>query len=805
MEENSFQFEQTKNRAELWNLSVRDLFFKYIRFIPLFVVSVAIALMGAWVYLRYTVPTYSSTGSMIIKGGDSKSSAKDDKVDELFGTNRSQNIQNEIEILKSKPLMKRVVEKYGLHFSYYAIGKIKTVNVYKTGPFIVNGIVKDSSAGFSFKVKFLNDNEFRVDGNNAVYRMGQEFNTPYGVFYLKKNGSGAGSNSYNVVWQTAEQAAAMYANALKVMPKAVGTAILLVSMQSPNPVLAADVINGVMEEYGLYSVEQKKQSSDQILNFVNERMLDNSRKLDSVQRLYLDFQTRNRLIDAEAQTDKYFEVIGETDKNILVQSEILNNAQYVDEYLADKKNAFSKVVVPSALGLADNTLVEFVTAYNTAQMERKKLIDANVPPNHPMVLEMDGQIEKSRLNIRESLRNLQNVARESINKNKQRGGVGEQQLSAMPEKVKEMVEIKRLVELYQGLDKLFTEKKENTAISRASTVSNSEIIEKAGVSNNPVSPKKRTIQAIALLLGLLIPAIFIFLNEVLNDKITTRFDIEKITPVPIIGEVGHSFSENTLIATKTNRSMVSEQFRIIRSNLKYVLHGKEKAVVLTTSSFSGEGKSFISTNVAAVLALAGKKTVVLEFDIRKPKLISGLGMTKSQGISNFLVGKESNPNELIRPVPDNPNLFVMGCGPVPPNPSELLLDPLMDKLFTWLKEHFDMVVIDTAPIGMVSDAMTLGKYADATLYVVRQGYTFKKQVALIDEFYKEQKLPKISVIINDVKVKPGYGYYGYGRYGYGYGHGYGSYYEEEVPPNGILDRIINFLDFRRFFPKNKKK
>ncbi|MBK6937356.1 MAG: hypothetical protein IPH18_11110 [Chitinophagaceae bacterium] len=394
------------------------------------------------------------------------------------------------------------------------------------------------------------------------------------------------------------------------MPKAVGTGILIVSMQSPNPVLAADVINGVMEEYSLYSVEQKKLSSDQILVFVNERMLENSRKLDSVQRLYLDFQTRNKLINAETQTSKYFEVIGETDKNILIQSEVLSNAQYVDDYLADKKNAFSKVVVPSALGLADNTLIGFVTIYNQAQLERKKLIDANVPESNPLVKELDGQIEKSRLNIRESLLNLQNVARESLAKNKQRGSVGEAQLGA--------------------------------------------------------KPKKRTIQAIAVLLGILIPAIFIFIAEVLNDKITTRFDIEKITPVPIIGEVGHSYADKALVASKTNRSMVAEQFRIIRSNLKYVLHGKEKVVILATSSFSGEGKSFICTNVASVLALAGKKTDVLEFDIRKPKLISGLGLTKGQGITNFLVGKTADPSELIRDVPDQPNLYVMGCGPVPP-------------------------------------------------------------------------------------------------------------------------------------------
>jgi len=207
--------------------------------------------------------------------------------------------------------------------------------------------------------------------------------------------------------------------------------------------------------------------------------------------------------------------------------------------------------------------------------------------------------------------------------------------------------------------------------------------------------------------------------------------------------------------------------------------------------------------MGAVLALAGKKTVILEFDIRKPKILSGLGLTKGSGITNFLIGKVDNLADVIRPLPGNENLYILGCGPIPPNPSELLLDPKLDEMFQWLQKNFDVVLVDTAPVGMVSDAMTLSKYADCTLYLVRQGHTFKKQVALIDEFYTENKLPKVSIIINDVKLKPGYGYYGYGRYGYGYGYGYGSYYEEETPPKGIVDRLLDKLSIRKFFGKKK--
>ena len=216
--------------------------------------------------------------------------------------------------------------------------------------------------------------------------------------------------------------------------------------------------------------------------------------------------------------------------------------------------------------------------------------------------------------------------------------------------------------------------------------------------------------------------------------------------------------------------MVAEQFRIIRSNLQYIIGKNEKNTIMVTSSFSGEGKSFISLNMATAMALAGKKTIILELDIRKPKVLSGLNMPKGPGISNFLIGK-AELEDLIQPVQGTENLWVLGCGPIPPNPSELLLDPKTDEMFSLLREKFDVIVIDTAPVGMVSDAQTLGKFTNCTLYIVRQAYTFKKQITLVDEFYREQKLPHVAIVINDVKVKPGYGYYGYGRYGYGYGYG----------------------------------
>ncbi|MCX6319820.1 MAG: polysaccharide biosynthesis tyrosine autokinase [Bacteroidetes bacterium] len=790
-----------ENRKDLWNLSFRDLFYKYVRFLPLFVLSVALCLLIAYLYLRYTIPIYNVGGTMNIKS--EQQGGRTSKLDEILINDKVQNIQSEIEILKSTPLMARVVDSLHLHFGYYVKGKIKkNVNIYRQCPFTIEAVsVADSTRSFSIKIKFVDNNRFRIN-DETIASFGQDFKNANGVFRLKPTSIPITSNEYTVNWMPTAVAAGAYAGSIYVLPKPPGTGILLVGMQTPNPLLGADIVNRLMLEYENYSIQQKKQSFNQILAFVDDRLTFYRDRLNNLQRDLLDYQLRNNLIDEEAQSTSYFSNISETDKVINEEIQQQNVCVLVDDYLRDKRNEFSKV--PSTLSIEDVTLSQLVLDYNKRQIEREQLLNANTPVNNPLVVEAGAEIEKLRKNILENLKNIRGALSKSLSRHRNISGENQAQLRAMPVKLKELAEKRAQVESNKAMYKLLQEKREETAISISSTIASSSIINQAYPVTQPIRPSKKSIQIIAVLIGLCLPALIIFAGEVLNDKVTTRFDIEKITEVPILGEIGHSYAENVLVVNKTTRSMVAEQFRIIRSNLQYVLAQKEKPTILVTSSFSGEGKSYVSTNMGAVLALAGKRTVILEFDIRKPKVLSGLKLQRGPGITNFLVGK-GELKDMIRQVPEHDNLFVLGCGPVPPNPSELLLDPKLEEMFAWLKQNFDVVIIDTAPVGMVSDAMTLGRFADCTLYLVRQGHTFKKQVVLIDEFYQGNKLPKVSIIINDVKLKPGYGYYGYGRYGYGYGYGYGSYYEEETPPQNILEKFVNFVDLRRFFRKKDKK
>lgn len=791
----------TNNKQELLNLSIRDIFYKYIRFLPVFVLSIALALLGAFIYLRYSTNIYSAAGTMLIKN-DKPSANSNDRVEDIIsGGNRVQNLQNEIEIIRSRPLMTRVVDKLNLEFNYLVEGRVKDMNVYRATPFTVEfAEASDDTRPFSMKIDIQNNGQFRLNEGAESFNFGDVISYQHRKIKVNKKGNVSPGALYTVSWRPAENVAGSLINSLKVMPKTAGTGILLISMEATSSQMAADIVDNLMTEYGRMTVEQNNYSADSMLAFIDERLRKLKDEIDSIQLIELNYRQKENLFDIDLQSENYFSVLADINKAITEQELKNVTAGNIETYISDKQNKFNRVV-PSALGLEDITLNEVVSGYNKAQLERQVLLNSNIPPQNPAVKEAEEVIEKQRENLIENLKNIRGSYGKTISKLQQ--GINSQQgeLKGMPYKIKELAEIQRQLSTKVALYSLLEGKREETAISRASTLSNSTVIEKARTSGIPVKPNRKVIQILAIAIGFIIPALIIFLIELLNDKVTTRADVEKATDTPIVGEIGHSYSNNVLIVNKTSRGMVAEQFRIVRSNLQYVLGNTPNPVILVTSSYSGEGKSFVSTNMSAVMALAGKKTVLLEFDIRKPKILSGLNMTKSAGISNFLVGK-ARLEDLIVKAPDYENLFILPCGPIPPNPSEIILDEKVTEMFNWLRQNYDVIIIDTAPVGMVSDAMTLGKFADCTLYIVRQGHTFKKQLILIDELYRQKKIPKVSIIINDVKLKAGYGYYGYGRYGYGYGYGEKEgYFEEEstTPPWHV--RLLKLLNPANWFRK----
>ncbi len=802
----SFPNDERNNdvKNELNKLSLRDLFFKYIRYLPFFVLSVAITLLAAFFYLRYSTRVYSSTGSLQIAIQSGKSGGNDKVEDLLLGNNKASNIQSEVEVLKSKPLMSRVVNRLNLQFSYTALGRIKDENAYRKAPFYIQAhTINDSLKSFSLKVSFIGGDKFKIDNSEESFSFGQVFENGFGQFELLKRGSPSAETNYRIDWLPVRSLVSRYTGGLQVTPRSSGSS-LAIQMEANNPYLAADIVNAVMFQYDSMTIEQNNFSSDQMIGFIDIRLDTLQREIDRLQAEVLDFRQRENIVNEVAQSENYFQNFTAAETAILNEQSRLTSAEMIESYLKDKKNQFSSVVVPTSLGLDDPTLNNLVANFNSTQLSRQTLLESNILPDHPSVKTVEALVEQQRLMILENIQNLKRALLQAITTLQKRSLLDQRLWKEIPYKTKDLIALERQVTTKMALYALLESKREEAAISRASTTSTSKILDEAQPSLNPVRPNPGLIRIIALVVGLLVPALIIFLKEILNDKVTLRSDIEKITTTPILGEVGHSQSGNTLVVNKTSRTMVAEQFRTIRSNLQYVIKNNNKPVMMVTSSFSGEGKSFISTNMGAVMAIAGKKTIILEFDIRKPKVVSSLNLGRHSGISNYLVGK-ADLEDLIIPVPDQENLYILPCGPIPPNPSELLLDEKIAALFQWLRSRFDSIIIDTAPVGMVSDAITLGKFADSTLYIVRQGYTFKRQIGLVDELYMQKKLPAMGIVVNDVKLQgSGYGYYGYGRYGYGYGYGEKSgYYYEEQKPKGFWDKLFATVNPLNWFKKRK--
>ncbi|GAB3005842.1 polysaccharide biosynthesis tyrosine autokinase [Niabella terrae] len=790
--------ENLNDKPELQQLSLRDLFYKYIRFLPLYLLFIAMAITGAWLYLRYTQEEYSATGTMLIDTEGETS----DKVEELMsGGLKDRNLQNEIEVLASKRLLTRVVDQLLLQFTYTAKGNVKDVNAYKLAPFTlqVHQLI-DSTKIFSFNIEIESNQKFKVNGTSISFD--QKFTLPDGVFELVRTSRAFPGSEYIISYKPVEIAAAEMTKRLSVQPKVSNTGILTIVYQSPNPYLSADVANSIMQQYNAMSVEQNTLSLKSKIDFADKRLNELQADIDSLKNRLVRYQKNNDLIDATSQIQQHLSVAGVQQELVQGREIALSSLSQIETYLQNKSNAFSSVIVPSSLGIEDLTLNSMIARYNEVQIQRRSLLEANVTEENPRIGTINQNLELLRKSILENIRILKANYQQLLAKASNQKSQNHAAASDLPEKAGEQKDLERQLASKQALFDILNENRELGALSVSGTLSGGSILENATPNLTPVKPSPGTVKLVALLLGLLLPTAFIFIKELLNDRINTRTDIQKVTEAPILGEIGHSAQGKTLVVNKTNRSLISEQFRIIRSNLQYIIGKKDKAVILVTSSFSGEGKSFISTNLGAVLALTDKKTVILEFDLRKPRILAGLGLNKNPGVSNYMVSN-TELDELLLPVPGESNLYVLPCGPIPPNPSELLLSERITELFEKLKENFDYVVVDTAPVGMVSDALTLGKYADCTLYVTRQGRTFKKQIGLIDEMYRLKKLPHLSIILNDVKMPTGGGYYG--NYGYGY---YGSgeqsgYYDDEVHTKTLGQKLAAAFNPVNWFSSRK--
>jgi tyrosine-protein kinase Etk/Wzc len=773
-------------------VTVRDFLLKYLRYIPLFISSVGIALFLSFLYLRYTVPVYNSRATLLIKTAG-QSTSTSEELDNMFFSTSKGNVANEIEIMKSLNLAKRVALSLGLQKRVYIKGSVKTSLSYPEKAMELDIIkLKDSANPLYLNVYVISENEFTFDNlEGKRYQFGEPFENGYGTFRIVRNRNvylNLEFREHVFMWEPLESAAFFVLGGLNLAPVKDQSNIVQLSYMSPQPILGKIILDQLMVEYQKLNVESQQKMASQTIAFINDRLKIITQELGDVEKNLQKYKQEKGLANIESQSQLVISSKSALENEIADKEVNRIKLTYLQEYLADEQNINS--VVPPTLGIGEPTLVQQVSEFNGLQSRRQAQLKTTTA-NNQLIKGIETQSEKLRFDILENLRNLLRIADIEIAKLRERNNAYSASIASIPLREKELLEISRQQGIKQTLYLFLFQTREETLISQAATISSSEVVDHAIISWLPVTPKPGNAHAIAIFLGLLIPVGIIYLRELLNDKIRSRSDINKVTQTPIFGEIGHAQTKDALLVRTNRRDVVTEQFRMIRTNMRYHVQNVEKPAILITSTFSGEGKSFISINTAAVMALAGHSTVVLEFDIRKPKIMTSLRLPKSQGITNYLVG-DLAVESLPVPVPGIENMWVIPCGPIPPNPSEMLLNPKIHELFAYLKMRFDRVVIDTPPVGLVSDAFTLSQFADCTLYIVRMGYTLKKQMHFIEELYSKSKLPNIGLLVNDIKASSHY--YSYGNYGgYGYGYGYGNsngYFEESNKSSSKIKRFF---------------
>lgn len=780
------------------SLNVKDFLFKYLRYLPWIIISAAIFLILGYLKIRYTEPVYHMQSSLLIKNDNGAGSrGKDQRFDELFLNQGSVNLNNEVEILRSRPVLQRVVQNLGLQHSYYVKGSIRSSLLYKDNP-IELVIVKlvDSALSFAFQATVINDNQFLLNTGKTPVVFGAPFKVQENVCMLVKTGL-IGIRPFPRIfqfgWQPLLNAAEELQGGLKVVQASDATTILTLSFEGVNLNMGKDVLNNLMSVYDSLIVEDKNRIAFITLRFIDERLNNLKNELGGVQGNLKDFMVGNQAYDIEQQSKAYLDNLSSGTKEKATQETRIKVLDWLLDYIQNSKNKYT--IVPVILGIEEPALLQLIAEYNRLQLDRESNLKTTTA-NNALILGLESSLEAARSKIHQALLNVRQSYLIAEGNLQEQENLLQNNIRTLPGKSMQKLDISRQQKILEELYSFLLQKKLETSISSASTISNLQVIEPALGSEVAIDPNKRKIYMWYLLLGLAIPISVIALIEVLRDKVRNRADVEKYTHAPILGEIGHSRNDQALVVTKYNRHFIAEQFRIVRTNLQYIIAKSDKPVIMVTSSFSGEGKSFISTNIAAVIALTGKKTVIMEFDIRKPKIVSGLDLKRKMGITNYIIGKASFEDLLIK-VEGVDNLYVIPCGPIPPNPAEILLDPMLDKLMAEVRNHFDVVIMDTAPIGLVSDAMNLSHYADCCLYIIRQGHTFRKQLVMVEDLYVKNKLPRLSLLLNDIKGEGGYyGGYGYGYYG-GYSYGLNSgYFEDDKGTKG------NFIS--RLFKKTKK-
>ena len=791
------------------NIDVKELLFKYLIHWPWFVGAVVACLIAAWVYLHVSTPVYNISATVLIKDDKKGGSAGMLSGLESLGLDgmisSSQNIDNEIEVLRSKTIVKEVVEDLGLYISYTDEDEFPSRNMYKTSPVQVSltpqeadlleepMIVKmalQPQGSMDVTVK-IDDDEYQKHFEKlpAVFPTDKGtlafFLTPDSVLSSKRTSeeTTASEKTTRNITATINKPLAVAKWCCKNMtiePTSKTTSVAVISLKNSNVQRGKDFINKLLEMYNINTNNDKNEVAQKTAEFINERIGIISKELGSTEKDLESFKRGAGITDLTSDAQIALTGSAEYEKKRVENQTQINLLQDLQKYMQNE----GYEVLPSNIGLQDLNLAAAINRYNDVLVERKRLLRTSTE-NNPTIINLDTSISAMKENVQVSLDRVLRglfITKADLDREASRYS---RRISEAPGQEREFVSIARQQEIKAGLYLMLLQKREENAITLAATANNAKIIDEAIADDAPVAPRSKITYLIALILGVGIPVGVIYLLELTKFKIEGRADVEKLTSAPIVGDIPLTDEKQGAIAVFENQNnLMSETFRNVRTNLQFML-GNGKKVILVTSTVSGEGKSFISGNLAISLSLLGKKVVIVGLDIRKPGLNKVFNISKrEQGITQYLANPEKNLMDLVQLSDVSKNLYILPGGTVPPNPTELLARDGLDKAIETLKKNFEYVILDTAPVGMVTDTLLIGRVADLSVYVFRADYTRKNEYTLINELIDGNKLPNLCTVINGLDLKKrkyGY-YYGYGKYGkyygygkrYGYGYGYGE-------------------------------
>lgn len=750
------------------------LLFRYLPYWPLFLAMLVLSLIVATIYLRYTIPIYQSQTTILIK--DEKKGMDDSQL--LEGLNMlgsSKIVENEIEVIRSRGLVREVVKKLGLYAPIVQEGSVISKQAYTISPIHIRHKNPDSLVEAS-KIFFTVDNKSKkVNIGDKNYVMNEWQKTPYGELMFIPNKYYQGQEIKDPIYFSllkVKRVTNGMVGRFEVAPVSKMGTVLRIRLNDAVPQRSEDILAALVEEYNKANINDKNALATNTLAFVEDRLHYVVRELDSVESRIQQYKTQKNIVDIGEQGRQFLQTVGANDQRVSelnVQMAVLDQVQ---QYVNAK--GAKEGIVPSTLGVNDPTLSQLLEKLYNAESQYERLRKTTAE-NNPILVTLNEEIARIKPSIMENIsaqkRNLEASKRNISSTNQQYSSM----LRTIPTKERELLEISRQQSIKNHIYTFLLQKREETALAYASTVADSRWIDEPNSSGAPVSPKRPFIYTIAVLFGLAITVLVILIREVLNRNILFRKEIEDLTSVPIIGEIAFDGSKESIVIGEGNRNFIAEQFRQLRTSLGYLGINNRKKKILMTSTISGEGKSFVCGNLGVSLALTGKKVVLIELDLRKPKLANMFNVGRDVGISNYFIG-DKEPDEIIKRLDVHPNLFIIPCGPIPPNPSELILNGKMQELLNYLDTIFDYIIIDTAPVSPVTDAYILSPMCDATLYVVRHGYTPKSYVQMLDHNNKVKGLKNLAIVFNGVKSR-GIGRYDYG-YGYGQSYGYGYGYEE---------------------------